>query len=149
MPQSHRSIAGHANLFFLVMHIFMYINTKKFEFFTRFVQYENECTHHTQFVCLILFVCCLKTIKQFSKIRVNSILALEFQSWYNPEVINKLQMKSNYFTQINLRNMINKHNMCYITKLLHQCIIRWIKRTKNSINETFTILFGSIFLNIK
>lgn len=66
-----------------------------------------------------LFASCLKTIKQFSKIHVNSILALEFQSWYNPEVINKLQMKSNYFKQINFRNMINKHNMCWITKLLH------------------------------
>lgn len=45
VPRLHRSIAGHANPFFFVIHI--YINTKKFELFTRFVQYENECKHHT------------------------------------------------------------------------------------------------------
>lgn len=55
VPPLHtfRSIASH-NAYI--------INTKKFEIFTRFVQYENERTHHTQFVCLISFVCCLKTI---------------------------------------------------------------------------------------
>lgn len=39
-------------------------------------------------------------------------------------------MKSNSFKQINFRNMINKHDMCYIIMLLHLCINKMEKKEK-------------------